>query len=313
MQQPILSKVLSDIELRNYSEATKDLYLRTCVRYLEFLGGRPLEATDEFDVRAFSQHLRCDRGLAPKTVNTYLAAVPFMYEVGLDRPMNRRQIPFMHKPKAMPRAFSREEMAAILAAAENVRHRAQISLGYEAGLRISEVCRLRVRDVDSEAMRLLVEDGKGAKDRFTLLPTSTLSLLSRASRLVHAVGRRGELRHPLGHGLVPVPAEGADGGDAGLGLEGAYRGGPGVAVDAEDGRVDHVGPPVPRGAARRLTVVSRHCAAWEAPFQSFQRTSQVRRFGSYRLTVPYAEPDASCSKPGTQGEGASQKCSKTAS
>lgn len=68
MQQPILSKVLSDIELRNYSEATKDLYLRTCVRYLEFLGGRPQEATDEFDVRAFSQHLRCDCGLAPKTV-----------------------------------------------------------------------------------------------------------------------------------------------------------------------------------------------------------------------------------------------------
>ena len=71
MQHPILAKVLSDIELRNYSEATKDLYLRTCARYLEFLGGRPLEATDESDIRAFSRHLRCDCGLAPKTVNTY--------------------------------------------------------------------------------------------------------------------------------------------------------------------------------------------------------------------------------------------------
>ena len=177
MQQPILSKVLSDIELRNYSEATKDLYLRTCARYLGFLGDKPLGASDESDVRAFSQHLRCDCGLAPKTVNTYLAAVLFMYEVGLDRPMNRRQIPFMRKPKAMPKVFSRDEMAAILAAAGNVKHRAQISLGYGAGLRISEVCRLRVRDVDSKAMRLLVEDGKGAKDRYTLLPSSTLSLL----------------------------------------------------------------------------------------------------------------------------------------
>ena len=177
MQQPILSKVLSDIELRNYSEATRDVYLRTCARYLDFLGDKPLEATDESDVRAFSRHLRCDCGLAPKTVNTYLAAVLFMYEVGLDRPMNRRQIPFMRKPKAMPKVFSREEMAAILAAAPNVKHRAQISLGYGAGLRISEVCRLRVRDVDSEAMRLLVEDGKGAKDRYTLLPATTLALL----------------------------------------------------------------------------------------------------------------------------------------
>lgn len=177
MQQPILSKVLSDIELRNLSEATKDLYMRTCARYLDFLGGRPIEGTGEADVRAFSQHLRCECGLAPKTVNTYLAAVLFMYEVGLDRPMNRRQIPFMRKPKAMPKVFSRDEMAAILAATPNVKHRAQISLGYGSGLRISEVCSLRVRDVDSKAMRLLVEDGKGAKDRYTLLPTTTLSLL----------------------------------------------------------------------------------------------------------------------------------------
>ena len=177
MQQPILSKVLSDIELRNLSEATKDLYMRTCARYLDFLGGRPIEGTGEADVRAFSQHLRCECGLAPKTVTTYLAAVLFMYEVGLDRPMNRRQIPFMRKPKAMPKVFSRDEMAAILAATPNVKHRAQISLGYGSGLRISEVCSLRVRDVDSKAMRLLVEDGKGAKDRYTLLPTTTLSLL----------------------------------------------------------------------------------------------------------------------------------------
>ena len=177
MQHPILSKVLSDIELRNYSEATERMYLRTCARYLEFLGGKPLEETDESDVRAFSQHLRCGCGLAPKTVNAYLAAVLFMYEVGLDRPMNRRQIPFMRKPKAMPKVFSRDEVAAILDAAGNVKHRAQISLGYGAGLRISEVCALRVRDVDSKAMRLLVEDGKGAKDRYTLLPHSTLSLL----------------------------------------------------------------------------------------------------------------------------------------
>lgn len=177
MQQPILSKVLSDIELRNYSEATKDVYMRTCSRYLMFLGDKPLEETAEADVRAFSQHLRCECGLAPKTVNTYLAAVLFMYEVGLDRPMNRRQIPFMRKPKAMPKVFSRDEMAAILAATPNVKHRAQISLGYGSGLRISEVCSLRVRDVDSKSMRLLVEDGKGAKDRYTLLPATTLSLL----------------------------------------------------------------------------------------------------------------------------------------
>lgn len=191
MQHPILSKVLSDIELRNYSASTRDLYLRTCDRYLAFLGDRPLEATGESDVRAFSRHLRRECGLAPRTVNAYLAAVLFMYEVGLDRRMNRRQIPLMRKPKALPKVFGRDEVAAILAATPNVKHRAQIALGYGSGLRISEVCALRVRDVDSRAMRLLVEDGKGAKDRWTLLPAYTLSLLReywRAYRPRHEEG-----------------------------------------------------------------------------------------------------------------------------
>ncbi len=177
MRHPILSKVQSDIELRNYGEATRDIYLRACARYLGFLGDKPIEETDESDVRAFSLHLSHARGLAPATVNTNLAAVLFMYEVGLDRPTSRRQIPFMRKPKTVPKVFSREEMAAILAAAENARHRAMMSLGYGSGLRVSEVCALRVRDVDSKAMRLLVEDGKGGKDRYALLPQPTLSLL----------------------------------------------------------------------------------------------------------------------------------------
>ncbi|MDO4539296.1 MAG: site-specific integrase [Coriobacteriales bacterium] len=177
MQHPILPKVLSDIELRNYSDATRASYMRSCERYLEFLGDRSLEETGEAEVRAYSQYLRCVRGLAPRTVNTYLAAVVFMYEVGLDRTLNRKQIPYMRRPKDMPKIFSRDEVAAILAATDNVRHRALISLGYGSGLRASEACALRARDVESSSMRLLVENGKGGKDRYTLLSASTLSLL----------------------------------------------------------------------------------------------------------------------------------------
>ena len=175
--QDVLEKVAADIDLRNYSDSTRDLYLSTCRRYLGFLGDKPLADTDESDVRAFSQHLGAECGLAAKTVNTYLAAVLFMYEVGLDRPMNRRQIPFMRKPKSLPKVFSRQQVAAILAATDNVKHRAMISLGYGSGLRISEVCSLRVRDIDSDSMRLLVEDGKGSKDRWTILSSTSLAWL----------------------------------------------------------------------------------------------------------------------------------------
>ena len=151
--QRILEKVRSDMELRNYSASTKKQYMRVCGDYLRFLGGKPIEETAEPDLRAYSGHLMRGRGLSAASVNAYLAAVLFMYEVGLDRPMNRRQIPFLRKPKSLPGVFSRDEVAAILAATDNVKHRAIFSLGYGSGLRVSEACALRVRDIDSEVYR----------------------------------------------------------------------------------------------------------------------------------------------------------------
>lgn len=177
MQQPILSKLAEDIDLRNYSESTRRQYLRVCGHYLEFLGDTPVGESGEAEVRAFAQHLRIERGLKPQSANAYLEAVIFLYEVTLDRPLNRRQVPLMRKPKSLPRPFSPEEVAAVLAATDNVRHRAMFSLGYGSGLRVSEVARLRVRDVDSANMRLLVEDGKGRKDRWTILSTTSLAWL----------------------------------------------------------------------------------------------------------------------------------------
>ena len=175
--QRILDKVLSDMELRNYSSATKKQYMRVCGDYLRFLGGKPVGETGEQDLRAYSSHLMRARGLSAASVNAYLAAVLFMYEVGLDRPMNRRQIPFLRKPKSLPGVFSRDEVAAILAATDNVKHRAIFSLGYGSGLRVSEACALRVRDIDSRGMRLMVERGKGDKDRITILSSTSLAWL----------------------------------------------------------------------------------------------------------------------------------------
>lgn len=173
----ILAKITEDMELRNFSESTIAHYLMACGQYLDFLGDRDIESTGEAELRAWALHLSRDRRLEPSSVNNYLAAAVFAYEVGMDRTVNRRQVPFMRIPKRVPAVFSREEISLIMAACVRPAQAAIVSLGYGSGLRVSEVCSLRISDVDSAQMRLFVESGKGAKDRWTLLSETALGHL----------------------------------------------------------------------------------------------------------------------------------------
>jgi site-specific recombinase XerD len=189
--QDILSKLDEDIRLRGLSESTHKAYLKNVRHYLRFLGGIPIEATSESDMRRYSAYLRDGRGLASKTINTYLCAVIFFYEVTLDRQLNRKQIPPMRVPKKLPKIFTRTELGRLMEVTTNLKYRAIISLGYGSGLRMDEVRSLKVTDIDSENMRLLVEDGKGGKDRYTILSETSLACLRkywRAYRPSHPQG-----------------------------------------------------------------------------------------------------------------------------
>jgi len=175
--QDILEKLDEDIRLRGLSEKTHKAYLANAEHYLRFLGEIPIEESSEADLRLYSAYLRDERGLAPKTINTYLGAVIFLYEVTLDRQLNRKQIPLMKLPRKLPKIFTRGELDALMDVASNLRHRAIISLGYGSGLRMDEVRSLKVSDIDSEGMRLFVEDGKDGKDRYTILSETSLLCL----------------------------------------------------------------------------------------------------------------------------------------
>ncbi len=174
-----LARVRTEAGLRGLSRSTPGTYVGNCSLYMGWLGDRPLAQTGEEDVRGWSPRLSGARGLAPKTVNTYLAAVMFMYGAALGRPLDRARVPFRKVPRPLPEVLSREEAGALLRCAANGRHRAPLALGYGCGLRISEACSLRVRDVDSRAGRLFVRAGKGGKDRHAVLPDATLSALRR--------------------------------------------------------------------------------------------------------------------------------------
>jgi len=109
--------------------------------------------------------------------NQTVCALRFLYGTTLQQPATIEHIPFPRQPKTLPVVLSRAELARFFTAIPNRKHRTVLMTMYAAGLRLSEALRLRVADVDSARQCLRVEQGKGQKDRYTLLSPTLLEQL----------------------------------------------------------------------------------------------------------------------------------------
>lgn len=172
-----LKKLVDEIRVRGMSPKTLKAY-RACVRfYLEFLG-RNMNGGDGFDaevrrvnvekIKAFLLH-RQSLGAAPQTVNLYLNAIKFFYGQVV-KSSGKIDIRFAKRNRRIPVVLSRVEIMLVMRNIKNVKHRLMVALAYGSGLRVSEVTKLKVRDLDFNAKTVGVRDGKGGRDRMTLLP-----------------------------------------------------------------------------------------------------------------------------------------------
>ena len=171
-----LQRLNVDMKLRGLSVNTQESYRLSVEKFLEF-AGRPAQELDETDVRRYLiQLLREDR-LATSTINTYSAAIRFFFAVTLNRTMNYLQIPRFKAAKKLPVILTRDEIGLLFDICMNLKHKAMLMLAYGSGLRVSEIAALRIKDIDSKAMRVFVNGGKGKKDRYTLLSHECLCVL----------------------------------------------------------------------------------------------------------------------------------------
>ena len=175
-QKQALEKMEVDIRLRGLSSSTLDRYLAHTATFLHYCK-RPVEELNELHVRKFLEYLIKEKNLQPATVNVYSAAIRFFFAVTLNRTMNYLQIPRMKKTKALPVILTKAEISMLLVQSNNRKHKALLLLAYGSGLRISEIARLKVEDIDSKSMRVFVRESKGKKDRYSLLSESTLDAL----------------------------------------------------------------------------------------------------------------------------------------
>ena len=167
----------ADLRLRNLGPSTQESYLG-CVRKFAAYHRRSPAEMGETEVRDFLVHLRDERKLHPSTINGYVAALTFLYANTLRRtevvvrPWLRPRI-----PHTVPEVLSRQEVEALLNAVDSIKYRAVLMTTYGAGLRIGEVCRLHVADVDSGRMLLRIRVGKGGHARYAMLCPRLLTVL----------------------------------------------------------------------------------------------------------------------------------------
>ena len=164
---PLRRRMIEDMTVRNFVEKTQHDYIRSIKNLTKFLGRSPDTATRE-DLRRFQLHLT-GTGVRPPTINGTVTALRFFFTVTLDRADTVKPLTFVAEPRKIPVVLDPGEVARFLEAAPGPKYKAAFAAAYGAGLRVSEVVALKVSDIDSRRMLIRVEQGKGRKDRYTLL------------------------------------------------------------------------------------------------------------------------------------------------
>lgn len=164
--------------LRGFATRTRESYL-AAVRALAKHYRRSPDLLSTEEIEAYHLHLIVERRLAYASVNQSACACRFLFDKVLRRPMCRFDIPMAKVPKTLPRVLSREEVTRLFETTPNLRARTLLMLTYAAGLRVSEVCALQLADIESapDRMCIKVRQGKGGKDRYTMLPPLLLQTL----------------------------------------------------------------------------------------------------------------------------------------
>jgi integron integrase len=198
----LLDQVREAVRTRHYSIRTEEAYIRWVREYILFCGKRHPAELGAADVSAFISHLAVDRKVAASTQTQALSALLFLYREVLGLPLGWvDDVERARKPKRLPVVFNREEARAILS---QLREEAWLmaSLLYGSGLRLMECVRLRVKDVDLARFEISVRDGKGGKDRLTVLPASLAAPLQRQLERARALHEL-DLREGFGHVYLP--------------------------------------------------------------------------------------------------------------
>lgn len=184
MASQFLTEIQSQMRLRGYSKRTIKTYLYWIRRFIYFIDKQHPKDVGAKEITAFLTHLSTNGHVSVNTQKTALNALVFLYHKVFKRELGDLGFKLASKQRTLPTVLSAGEVARVLAV---MSERDQLAFGlmYGSGLRVSEVLRLRLQDIDIDRLAVVVRDGKGRKDRQTLLSAALIPSLRRA--IAHAI------------------------------------------------------------------------------------------------------------------------------
>lgn len=172
-----LDKTVKTLQLKAYSHNTIELYRGELLILARLLGERPLGELTVSHIRSYLLWLLQNQGYSESKVHTTINALKFYYEQVLLRPRFFIEIPRPKKAFKLPSVHSGNEVKKLINAKTNIKHKTMLMVGYAAGLRVSEIVKLRVKDIDPERMVIHIRGAKGKKDRQVMLSKKLLEQL----------------------------------------------------------------------------------------------------------------------------------------
>jgi integrase/recombinase XerD len=175
--QAALEQFIQKLYLKAYSPSTIKTYRNELMQLLQLLKNKPVNALTAEDLKRYMVYILQKEKLTENTAHSRLNALKFYFEQVLGREKFFWEIPRPKKPLQLPKLLNEEELRKLFNALTNKKHKAMLFTAYSAGLRVSEIVNLRIKDIDSKRMQIFIERAKGKKDRYVNLSPVLLDIL----------------------------------------------------------------------------------------------------------------------------------------
>jgi integrase/recombinase XerD len=172
----LVEQMKMDLALLSYSPKTIQSYSHHVGLFLKALH-KPAESATEEDIRGYLYTMKTVKKASQSNLSQAFSAIKFLYRSTLDMPLKLSEVKSVRRGRKLPVVLSGEEIKRLFHSADNIKHRTILMTIYGGGLRLSETTHLKVSDIDGERMQIRVEQGKGKKDRYTILSSVLLEQL----------------------------------------------------------------------------------------------------------------------------------------